>query len=163
MPLNRAALAVLERQRGKHAERGFTYNGQPVLKANNHAWRKALRRAGITDFRWHDLRHIWATWHVQGGTPLGVLQELGGWASYEMVRRYAHFSADHLAAYVENVPTLTPATDKPRALRGRSTNHVTARREARDRGVRTVTICLQAHRVIVWVNLPDFRAEGACK
>ncbi|MCC7598357.1 tyrosine-type recombinase/integrase [Janthinobacterium sp. FW305-129] len=40
---------------------------------------KALKRAGIEDFRWHDLLHTWAGWHVQNGIPLKVLQELGGW------------------------------------------------------------------------------------
>ena len=56
-----------------------------------------MERVGITDFRWHDLRHTWASWHVQNGTPLFALQELGGWESAEMVRRYAHLAADHLA------------------------------------------------------------------
>ena len=67
------------------------------------AWYAALKRAGITDFRWHDLRHTWASWHVQNGTPLFALQELGGWASAEMVRRYAHLAADHLAPYAERL------------------------------------------------------------
>ena len=70
------------------------------------AWYKALKRAGIDDFRWHDLRHTWASWHVQNGTPLYVLQELGGWENSEMVRRYAHFSAAHLAAYAEGLSSL---------------------------------------------------------
>jgi len=56
-----------------------------------------------TDFRWHDLRHTWASWHVQAGTPLHVLQELGGWASPEMVQRYAHLSAAHLEDYANNI------------------------------------------------------------
>jgi hypothetical protein len=39
----------------------------------------------------------------KGGTPLQVLQELGGWGSYEMVLRYAHPSALHLADYAETL------------------------------------------------------------
>jgi len=59
-----------------------------------------MARAGIENFRWHDLRHTWASWHIQRGTPLQVLKELGGWATLEMVQRYAHFSAEHLTPYV---------------------------------------------------------------
>jgi hypothetical protein len=40
---------------------------------------------------------------VQNGTPLFALQELGGWESPEMVRRYAHLAADHLAPYAERL------------------------------------------------------------
>jgi hypothetical protein len=40
---------------------------------------------------------------VQSGTPLHVLQELGGWASYAMVQRYAHLAADHLAPWAERL------------------------------------------------------------
>jgi len=75
--LNSTALAVLVRQVGKHPERVFTYNGKPIAWANTLAWRQALKRAGIEDFRWHDLRHTWASWHVQHGTPLYVVQEMG--------------------------------------------------------------------------------------
>jgi integrase len=103
VPLNEDAIAVLEREQGKHSDRVFTFQGRPLLKANTKAWRHALVRAGITDFRWHDLRHTWASWHVQNGTPLNVLQELGGWSCYAMVQRYAHLSAEHLAAYANNV------------------------------------------------------------
>jgi hypothetical protein len=44
-----------------------------------------------------------ASWHVQQGTPLHVLQELGGWSDYEMVRRYAHLSVEHLAEYADGL------------------------------------------------------------
>ena len=54
------------------------------------------KRAGIENFRWHDLPHTWASWHVQNGTSLQELQQLGGWSSYDMVLRYAHLSSDHL-------------------------------------------------------------------
>ena len=81
----------------------FTYEGNPVKQVSTQAWYKALNRAGIESFRWHDLRHTWASWHVQNGTPLHVLQELGGWETPSMVRRYAHLAADHLAAYAGKI------------------------------------------------------------
>ena len=79
VPLNATALAVLRRQLGKHPQRVFTYSGKPLARASTRAWEKALERAGIEDFRWHDLRHTWATWHRQSGTPTHELQRLGGW------------------------------------------------------------------------------------
>ncbi len=96
VPLNDAAPEVLERQNGKHRTRVFTYRGRPVNSANTKTWRKALKAAGIRDFRWHDLRHTWATWLRQADVPTWVLQELGGWKSEAMVRRYAHMSVKHL-------------------------------------------------------------------
>jgi integrase len=99
VPLNTAAIEVLGRQRGRHADRVFTYEGAPVRQVSTKAWYKALKRVGIADFKWHDLRHTWASWHVQAGTPLFALQELAGWESERMVRRYAHLAADHLAVY----------------------------------------------------------------
>ena len=106
VPLNAEAMAVLSQQIGKHDTYVFAFEGKPVWQVNTKAWRKALKKAGIEDFRWHDLRHTWASWHVQAGTPLNVLQEMGGWESAEMVRRYAHLSAAHLADYADNiVPT----------------------------------------------------------
>ena len=101
VPLSNAAVLVLRERIGKHLTHVFSFRDKPIMHPNNGAWIKALVRAGIVDFRWHDLRHTWASWHVQAGTPLHVLQELGGWESAEMVRRYAHLSSEHLAGYVE--------------------------------------------------------------
>ena len=103
VPLNGEAVAVLQKQIGKHREVVFTFKGKPIEQVSTAAWYKALSRAGIANFRWHDLRHTWASWHIQGGTPLNVLQELGGWASYAMVQRYAHLAADHLAPWAERL------------------------------------------------------------
>lgn len=103
VPLNGEAIAVLQKQIGKHREFVFTFKGKPVEQVSTAAWYKALGRAGIENFRWHDLRHTWASWHIQGGTPLNVLQELGGWASYSMVQRYAHLAADHLAPWADRL------------------------------------------------------------
>jgi len=97
VPLNATALAVLRRQLGKHPERVFTYRGRPIAWGNTLAWRRAVKRAGIENLRWHDLRHSWASWHRQAGTPTHELQRLGGWRSPVMVERYAHLAPDHLA------------------------------------------------------------------
>ena len=90
VPLNDAALSVLKRQEGKHPTRVFTFRGKPINQANTKAWQAAKKRAGIEDFRWHDLRHTWATWQRQAGTPTHELQQLGGWKTGAMVERYAH-------------------------------------------------------------------------
>lgn len=96
----------IREQIGKHAAHVFSYRGKPPTQINTKAWRAALKRAGIEDFRWHDLRHTWASWHVQLGTPLHVLQELDGWETADMVRRYAHLSSEHLVQYVERFSQL---------------------------------------------------------
>ena len=103
VPLNAPAVAVLERQQGKHKERVFTYRGKPLNSANTRTWRKALKACRIKDFRWHDLRHTWATWLRQADVPTWVLQELGGWKSETMVRRYAHLSVKHLQPYADQL------------------------------------------------------------
>ena len=94
--LNQTAIAVLERRQPTDDTYVFTYQGNPVARTSTKAWYAALKRAGISNFRWHDLRHTWASWHVQHGTSLQELMELGGWSSYEMVLRYAHLASDHL-------------------------------------------------------------------
>lgn len=96
VPLCAAAVIVIREQIGKHPTHVFSYHGNPIVQINTKACRKTLAKVGIENFRWHDLRHTWASWHVQAGTPLHVLQELGGWECVEMVRKYAHLSSEHL-------------------------------------------------------------------
>lgn len=96
VPLNRTALSVLSRQSPAVTGEVFTYKQKPIKKCSTAAWYKALERSGITDFRWHDLRHTWASWHVQSGTSIYELKELGGWKSLDMVLRYAHLGGDHM-------------------------------------------------------------------
>ena len=110
VPLNDAAIAVLRRQEGKHSERVFTFRGKPLNSANSTAWRAALKRAGIDDFRWHDLRHTWATWQRQAGTPTHELQRLGGWRTGAMVERYAHLAPDQLAVAASRLDAVLVAT-----------------------------------------------------
>jgi integrase len=110
VPLNTVAMAVLCRQIGKHPDRVFTYHGKPITYVNTRSWRNALIRAGIENFRWHDLRHTWASLLAQQGTPLNVLQELGGWESEQMVRRYAHLSTSQLMQHSESISNVLDGT-----------------------------------------------------
>lgn len=97
VPLNEDALGVIRQRLGDNETHVFTYKGKPVERCSTKAWKHAVVRAGIDkSFRWHDLRHTWASWHVQSGTRLQELMELGSWASYDMVLRYAHLATDHL-------------------------------------------------------------------
>lgn len=66
-------------------------------------WKPLLERAGIDNFRWHDLRHTWASWHIMNGTTLSELMDLAGWSSYSMVKRYAHLSSEHLRKAAGNI------------------------------------------------------------
>jgi len=97
IPLNPDAVAALEATRGHHPRWCFTFSGKRIQQSST-AWGLAKQRAGIEDFRFHDLRHTWASWHVQSGTSLPELMELGGWKSYEMVLRYAHLVPEKLSS-----------------------------------------------------------------
>ncbi len=111
VPLNPEAVVIIRKQIGRHPTHVFSFKGKSIRQVSTKAWYQALKRAGIEDFRWHDLRHTWASWHVQSGTPLHALQELGGWESAEMVRPYAHLSAEHLAPYADRLCALRVVED----------------------------------------------------
>ncbi|MBK9675575.1 MAG: hypothetical protein IPO82_10245 [Betaproteobacteria bacterium] len=69
------------------------------------AWAAALERAGIEDFRWHDLRHTPS--ELACAEPdAAVRLRKWGWSVAEMVRRYAHLAADHLALFAERLCAL---------------------------------------------------------
>ena len=121
VPLNEDALGVLRARLGVHAVYVFTRKGSPVDRCSTRAWKQAVVRAGIDrSFRWHDLRHTWASWHVQSGTRLQELMELGGWSSYEMVLRYAHLATDHLRDAASRIDgTFTPLRQKLQLVHSR--------------------------------------------
>lgn len=102
IPLGDRCVDLLLGELGKHQTYVFTYKGQKIADPNNTAWQSALKRAGISDFRWHDLRHTFASYHAMNGTPLLTLKALGGWQTLEMVNRYAHLSAEGARQYVSN-------------------------------------------------------------
>jgi integrase len=63
-------------------------------------WRPALAAAGIEDFRWHDLRHTFASRLASQDVPTRVIQELLGHSSPAMTAKYAHLAPSHLRAAV---------------------------------------------------------------
>ena len=109
--LNDTAMEVLEHQVGKHPKYVFlNTKHNPVLTLNYDLWYRALDKARITDFRWHDLRHTWASWLVQNGVSLYELKEMGGWQSLEMVQKYAHLDNDNLHAQAAKIDSLMTDT-----------------------------------------------------
>lgn len=66
-------------------------------------WETALRRAGIKDFRFHDLRHSAASYLAMNGASLAEIAEILGHKTLQMVKRYAHLSAAHTSKVVERM------------------------------------------------------------
>jgi len=91
VPLNDEAMGVLNRWREQ------TNRGRRVFEVNTGfktAWAALLKRAKITTFRWHDLRHHFASRLVQVGVPLNTVRDLLGHSSVAMSLRYAHLAPD---------------------------------------------------------------------
>ena len=122
--LNSTACKVLREQIGKHSRWAFVHTTAkhrpdgsltPAVRKmrvdDNNAWYSGLKKAGIEDFRFHDLRHTWASWLVQSGMPLSALQEMGGWESIEMVRRYAHLAPNHLSEHARQIDVILEGND----------------------------------------------------
>ena len=105
--LNREAVEALQGQIGKDQRFVFPRDGKTMRQVQGKPWKRICKKAGIEDFRFHDIRHTWASWHVQAGTPLHVLQEMGGWSDPRMVKKYAHFAPHHLKSYAENLGTFS--------------------------------------------------------
>ncbi len=109
--LNQLGMDVLTRQLGKHPESVFTYRGRPVKHVNGRSWRNALNRAGIVDFRWHDLRHTWASLQLAAGATLHELMAMGNWKGMAMPLRYAHHDPRHMLESEKRLDSLDLMTD----------------------------------------------------
>ncbi|WP_370557319.1 site-specific integrase [Edwardsiella tarda] len=117
--LNDTACRVLRDQIGRHHKWVFVHTKAanradgtltPAVRKmrvdDQRSFKSACERAGIEDFRFHDLRHTWASWLIQSGASLSVLQEMGGWESIEMVRRYAHLAPNHLTEHARQIDAI---------------------------------------------------------
>jgi integrase len=80
----------------------YTPSHTMYLKTSvDHAFKKALEKAGIENFRWHDLRHTFATRLIQVGTDFYKVQRLLGHKTPAMTQRYAHHYPESLRDAVE--------------------------------------------------------------
>lgn len=102
IPISTAALDIVrDMERSKSGYVFVDHLGRAPVGSVKTAWHNARARAGLPRLRFHDLRHAWASWHLQEGTPSRIVQELGAWASPSMVKRYGHLQIEHLKAYVK--------------------------------------------------------------
>lgn len=100
----------------------FVWNGEPIDNCNTAAFKKAVKRAGLDPFRWHDLRHTGASWAVQNGATLQEVMQLGDWKDYRSVLRYAHLAPSQTARAAELVAhSVAHESVAPEAPRARKT------------------------------------------
>ena len=76
-------------------------------------WDRIRKRAGLHDFRLHDLRHSFASFLVNDGERLNVVQELLGHTNPRTTQRYAHLSPDRLGQAAETVASILKDLDGP--------------------------------------------------
>jgi len=76
--------------------------GEP-LASPRYWFEKAIRKAGLADFHWHDLRHTFASRLTMAGVGLRAVQDALGHKSVAMTVRYSHLAPDFLFDVVEKL------------------------------------------------------------
>lgn len=108
IPLNPFIVGVMRQWKEQTSGEGLVFESPEGGKFDNikRAWQNVLARAGVKNFRWHDIRHHFASKLVQKGVDLYVVKDLLGHASIVMTERhYAHLApqakVDAVAKLVE--------------------------------------------------------------
>lgn len=104
IPMNREALEALSQWR-KQTPGQLVFPGPTgaAISEIKTAWRKLLKDAAIENFRWHDMRHHFASRLVMAGVDLNTVRELLGHSDIKMTLRYAHLAPEHKAAAVQKL------------------------------------------------------------
>ncbi len=105
LPMNEPVKKLLsELNKVRHINSPYVFHtstGNRIsAKTVRQGFHRACKKAGIQDFRFHDLRHTFASWLVQKGVSLYEVQRLLGHKTGEMTRRYAHLAPDNLRTAV---------------------------------------------------------------
>ncbi len=107
LPLAGPALELLrERSKVRRLDTDLVFPGRtrPAKPVDLRTpFETALKRAGIEDFHWHDLRHTCASYLAMSGASLAEIAEVLGHKTLSMVKRYAHLSEAHTASVVERM------------------------------------------------------------
>jgi len=103
----RALFKDIRRREGLRSKYVFTYQGKPIADNVKNGFKSALKKADIKNFRFHDLRHTFASHFVMRGGDLKTLQEILDHADIKTTMRYAHLSKQHKANAINLVCGLT--------------------------------------------------------
>lgn len=103
IPMNQESLATLKAWKEQSSEVGYVFPGQGGERIDDvkSAWLRLLERAQIIGFRWHDMRHDFASRLVMAGVPLNTVRDFLGHSDIKMTLRYAHLAPGTKAAAVE--------------------------------------------------------------
>ncbi len=96
----------IRKEQGLTSKYVFIYNSRTIHRVEK-AFKGALRRAGIRDFKFHDLRHTFASHVIMRGGSLKDVQELLGHKTMTMTLRYSHLSQEHKKKAVNLLNGLT--------------------------------------------------------
>jgi integrase len=102
VPMNDALMVVLKSFRFNSPYVFVREDGKPYISIRT-GFESALRRAGISDFRFHDLRHTFASHLIMKGVDLMTVKEFLGHKTIDMTLRYAYLSPDHKRHAVETL------------------------------------------------------------
>lgn len=101
--LNAVARSIIESCRGQHPDHVFVYEGNPVERMNNSAWRRARAKTGLDAVRVHDLRHTFGMRLRAAGVSMEDRQDLLGHKSGRITTHYSAAELGNLLAAVEKI------------------------------------------------------------